>query len=283
MKSAPAARWRRAADWPGWRCRRGRWINRSAAWRDEVVSRGAGGIDAGRLTVIIARLFCPARRHPPPLNPPITCHAKMELDSLLKLVQIIVVDLVLAGDNAIVIGLVAAKFSPEQRRRVIFYGVGAAVLLRIVFAAVTVQLLQIIGILLAGGILLLWVCWKLWRDLRAPPQARPAADGAMDAGVDNAEGAPSTHRDPPMRSAIWQIVVADVSMSLDNVLAVAGIAEGHTLLLVFGLALSVALMAFAATLIANLLERHRWIGYVGLLMILYVALKMIYTGTLQLL
>jgi len=200
------------------------------------------------------------------------------LDSLLKLVQIIVVDLVLAGDNAIVIGLVAAKFSPEQRRRVIFYGVGAAVIMRILFAVVTVQLLQIIGILLAGGILLLWVCWKLWRDLRAPAEAKAQADAGPDAAA-----ADSKDRDPPLAGAIWQIVVADVSMSLDNVLAVAGIAEGHTLLLVFGLALSVALMAFAATLIANMLERHRWIGYVGLLMILYVALKMIYTGTLQLL
>jgi len=214
----------------------------------------------------------------------------MELESFLKFIQIVVVDLVLAGDNAIVIGLVAAKFAPEQRRKVIFYGVGAAVLLRIAFAAITVQLLQIIGILLAGGILLLWVCWKLWRDLRAPPEARelPAGDGALESNGDlDAAAAGDTtvaqRKDPPLGAAIWQIVVADVSMSLDNVLAVAGIAEGHTLLLVFGLALSVALMAFAATLIANLLERHRWIGYVGLLMILYVALKMIYSGALQLL
>jgi len=209
----------------------------------------------------------------------------MELDSLLKFIQIVVVDLVLAGDNAIVIGLVAAKFAPEQRRKVIFYGVGAAVLLRIVFAAITVQLLQIIGILLAGGILLLWVCWKLWRDLRAPAEAKtqPAGDGSAVAIADDGGAVPADKKDPPLAAAIWQIVVADVSMSLDNVLAVAGIAEGHTLLLVFGLALSVALMAFAATLIANLLERHRWIGYVGLLMILYVALKMIYSGTLQLL
>ncbi|MDD9810736.1 MAG: YjbE family putative metal transport protein [Gammaproteobacteria bacterium] len=210
------------------------------------------------------------------------------LDSLFKLGQIIIVDLVLAGDNAIVIGLVAAKFSAAQRRRVIFYGVGAAVLMRILFAVITVQLLQIIGLLLAGGLLLLWICWKLWRDLRAPPEAKAHGvdgDGNGDgdtAGAGNGKDATVTS-DPPLRSAIMQIVVADVSMSLDNVLAVAGIAEGHTLLLVFGLALSVALMAFAATLIANMLERHRWIGYVGLVMILYVALKMIYTGTLQLL
>lgn len=210
------------------------------------------------------------------------------LDSLFKLGQIIIVDLVLAGDNAIVIGLVAAKFSAAQRRRVIFYGVGAAVLMRILFAVITVQLLQIIGLLLAGGLLLLWICWKLWRDLRAPPEAKAHGvdgDGNGDgdtAGAGDGKDATVTS-DPPLRSAIMQIVVADVSMSLDNVLAVAGIAEGHTILLVFGLALSVALMAFAATLIANMLERHRWIGYVGLIMILYVALKMIYTGTLQLL
>jgi len=216
---------------------------------------------------------------------PRTRNANMDLESLFKFIQIVVVDLVLAGDNAIVIGLVAAKFSPQRRRRVIFYGVGAAVLLRIAFAAITVQLLQIIGILLAGGILLLWVCWKLWRDLRAPAEAKaaPAGDGAAVTVADDGGAVPAAKKDPPLGAAIWQIVVADVSMSLDNVLAVAGIAEGHTLLLVFGLALSVALMAFAATLIANMLERHRWIGYVGLLMILYVALKMIYSGALQLL
>ena len=202
------------------------------------------------------------------------------LEELIKLGQIILVDLVLAGDNAIVIGLVAAKFTAQYRRKVIFYGVAAAVLMRILFAIITVQLLQIIGLLLAGGLLLLWICWKLWRDLRAPqPESKPQPSnlGATNAGND------SRAEDPPLRNAIMQIVVADVSMSLDNVLAVAGIAEGHTLLLVFGLALSVALMAFAATLIANMLERHRWIGYVGLAMILYVALKMIYQGGLQIL
>jgi len=233
------------------------------------------------LSVIIARHSPGVRRRPSTANR----NANMELDSILKFIQIVVVDLVLAGDNAIVIGLVAAKFAPEQRRKVIFYGVGAAVVMRIAFAAVTVQLLQIIGILLAGGILLLWVCWKLWRDLRAPAEAKAATAGDGDAVAiaDDGGAVPADKKDPPLAAAIWQIVVADVSMSLDNVLAVAGIAEGHTLLLVFGLALSVALMAFAATLIANLLERHRWIGYVGLLMILYVALKMIYSGTLQLL
>ena len=203
----------------------------------------------------------------------------VNLEELIKLGQIILVDLVLAGDNAIVIGLVAAKFTAQYRRKVIFYGVAAAVLMRILFAIITVQLLQIIGLLLAGGLLLLWICWKLWRDLRAPqPESKPRPSNLGATNADN----DSRAEDPPLRNAIMQIVVADVSMSLDNVLAVAGIAEGHTLLLVFGLALSVALMAFAATLIANMLERHRWIGYVGLAMILYVALKMIYQGGLQL-
>ncbi len=196
--------------------------------------------------------------------------ALANLDSLLKLGQIIVVDLVLAGDNAIVIGLVAAKFTAEHRRRVILYGVGAAVVLRIAFAILTVQLLKIDWLMLAGGLLLLWICWKLWQDLRAPPPPASAATGQAAAN-------------PPMLASIMQIVVADLSMSLDNVLAVAGIADGHTVLLVIGLAIAVAFMTFAAAMIANILQKNPWIGYVGLAMILYVALKMIYRGGLQLL
>lgn len=194
-------------------------------------------------------------------------------EHLLKLIQIVFVDLVLAGDNAIVIGMVAGRFAPEYRRKVIFYGVAAAVILRIAFALVTVQLLQILGLLLVGGLLLLWVCWKLWRDLR---ETAPKAAEEAPAEVDPVEN-------PSMLSAIWYIVMADVSMSLDNVLAVAGIAEGHTAILVFGLALSVVLMMVAATLIADLLQKRRWIGYAGLLIILYVAIKMIVEGTLQIL
>ncbi len=200
-----------------------------------------------------------------------------DLEYLFKLAQIILVDLVLAGDNAIVIGLVAAKFTSAHRRRVIFYGVGAAVLLRIVFAVLTVQLLAIPGLLLVGGVLLLWICWKLWVDLRHPTPPPDESQLEIDVGETASEANPS------MRSSIMQIVVADLSMSLDNVLAVAGIAEGHTVLLVVGLAISVAFMTFAAALIANILQKHRWIGYAGLAILVYVSLKMIHAGSLQLL
>ena len=200
-----------------------------------------------------------------------------DLESLSKLGQIIFVDLVLAGDNAIVIGLVAAKFTSEHRRKVILYGVGAAVVLRILFAVITVQLLAIPGLMLFGGLLLLWICWKLWVDLRKPPTASPHHDSATESG----ESSDAKSANPSMASSIMQIVIADLSMSLDNVLAVAGIADGHTVLLVVGLAIAVAFMTFAAALIANLLQTNRWIGYVGLVMIFYVALKMIYHGALD--
>ncbi len=200
-----------------------------------------------------------------------------DFENLFKLGQIIFVDLVLAGDNAIVIGLVAAKFTAEHRRKVILYGVGVAVLLRIVFAVLTVQLLAITGLMLAGGLLLLWICWKLWVDLREPsPHTSALRHPEREDGVQDPPA------NPPLASSIMQIVIADVSMSLDNVLAVAGIADGHTTLLVVGLAISVAFMTFAAALIADLLQKNRWIGYVGLAMIFYVALKMIYHGSLQL-
>ena len=200
-----------------------------------------------------------------------------DFENLFKLGQIIFVDLVLAGDNAIVIGLVAAKFTAEHRRKVILYGVGVAVLLRIVFAVLTVQLLAITGLMLAGGLLLLWICWKLWVDLREPSPHTPALRHP-----EREDGVQDPPANPPLASSIMQIVIADVSMSLDNVLAVAGIADGHTTLLVVGLAISVAFMTFAAALIADLLQKNRWIGYVGLAMIFYVALKMIYHGSLQL-
>lgn len=197
------------------------------------------------------------------------------LGYLVKLVEIIFVDLVLAGDNAIVIGLVAAKFTREYRRKVILYGVGAAVVLRIVFALITVQLLAIKGLLLVGGLLLLWICWKLWKDLR-----EPAVPPQSPEDIAGGNSAPQTN--PPMLAAIGNILVADLSMSLDNVLAVAGIADGDSTLLVIGLALSVAFMTFAAAFIAQTLQKHRWIGYVGLLIIFYVSLRMIYDGYLQL-
>ena len=192
---------------------------------------------------------------------------------LSALLQVIVVDLVLAGDNAIVVGLVAAGLPAKDRARVIAIGIVAATLMRLGFAAVTVQLLQIVGLLLAGGLLLLWVAWKMWREIRAGREARDAPDGrAGEPGADRRE-APGR-----MRSAIVQIVVADVSMSLDNVLAVAGIARDHTWVLVVGLALSVAFMGLAATWIAHQLERRPWIAYVGLVIIFYVAMTMIFEG-----
>jgi len=197
------------------------------------------------------------------------------LDQVFKLGQIIFVDLVLAGDNAIVIGLVAAKFTAEHRRKVILYGVGVAVLLRIIFAVLTVELLAIKGLMAAGGALLLWICWKLWQDLRQSP-AQP-----LTGSVPDIDGQPAGN--PSMVSSIMQIVIADLSMSLDNVLAVAGIADGHRVLLVVGLTISVAFMTFAAAMIANTLQKNRWIGYVGLAVIVYVAVRMIIQGTLQIL
>jgi YjbE family integral membrane protein len=200
-------------------------------------------------------------------------------DAMVALLQVIMIDLVLAGDNAIVIGLAAAGLPREQRTKAILIGIAAATLLRIVFASVTTQLLQIVGLLLAGGLLLLWVCWKMWRELRTPAHAeREAAEAIANAGA-NVDGTIAAR--PPRKTfaqAAWQIVVADISMSLDNVLAVAGAAREHPYVLIFGLALSVALMGVAASLIARLLNRHRWIAYVGLAIVLYVALDMIYRG-----
>lgn len=198
-------------------------------------------------------------------------------DVLTALFQVILIDLVLAGDNAIVIGLAAAGLPQAQRTKAILIGIGAATLLRIVFAGLTTQLLQIVGLLLAGGILLLWVCWKMWRELRASTEHAQMAV---------AEGVPMTAEDgdvprKTLAQATWQIIVADVSMSLDNVLAVAGAAREHPWVLVFGLALSIAMMGVAASFIARLLQNHRWIAYVGLAVILYVAGDMIYRGTLE--
>lgn len=198
----------------------------------------------------------------------------------MALLQVIGIDLVLAGDNAVVIGLAAAGLPKELRGKAILVGIIAATVMRIGFALLTTQLLAIIGLLLAGGILLLWVCWKMWRELREGGHA--AEDAATEAvtGEDlNQDGvvAPSG-KQKTFAQAATQIVVADVSMSLDNVLAVAGAAHGHPTVLIIGLVLSVALMGFAATFVAKLLNKHRWIAYVGLALILYVSLKMIYDG-----
>jgi YjbE family integral membrane protein len=195
---------------------------------------------------------------------------------LQPLAMVLFIDVVLAGDNAVVVGMAAAGLPYDQRRQAIIWGIGAATILRIAFASVTVQLLQVVGIVLAGGVLLLWVCWKMYRELRAGGGHDEAEAAAPDGEADAAAAPRKT-----LRQAIMQIVVADVSMSLDNVLAVAGAAKEHPIILAIGLAISVVLMGVAASFIARLLDRHRWIGWFGLLIILYVALKMIYEGTHQ--
>ena len=198
-------------------------------------------------------------------------------EALAALLQVIMIDLVLAGDNAVVIGLATTGLPAEQRRRAILVGILAATGLRIAFAGVATQLLQVLGLLLAGGILLLWVCWKMWRELRA--QSRhgvPGDDAAADKGP--AAGRP---RRKTFAQATLQIIVADVSMSLDNVLAVAGAAREHPFILAFGLLLSVAMMGIAANLLGRLIQTHRWIAYLGLAVVLYVACEMIYRGALE--
>jgi YjbE family integral membrane protein len=204
-------------------------------------------------------------------------------EALAAFFQVIMIDLVLAGDNAIVIGLAAAGLPSEQRSKAILIGIIAATALRILFAGMTTQLLKLVGILLAGGILLLWVCWKMWRELRASEeQEGDDAEALIDYDI-NAGGTIVAHAPrKTLAQAAGQIVIADVSMSLDNVLAVAGAARDHPAVLIFGLGLSVALMGIAASFIARLLQNYRWIAYVGLAVIFYVAVEMIYRGTLEL-
>jgi YjbE family integral membrane protein len=200
-------------------------------------------------------------------------------EALTALLQVVLIDLVLAGDNAVVIGLAAAGLPADQRRRAIIVGIIAATALRIVFAGVATQLLQVLGLLLAGGVLLLWVCWKMWRELRE--QASSAGELALGhAGAGNSGLTQSPRK--TFRQAALQIVAADVSMSLDNVLAVAGAAREHPFILAFGLLLSVALMGVAADLLGRLLQKQRWIAYIGLAIIIYVAFEMIYRGSLEL-
>jgi YjbE family integral membrane protein len=183
--------------------------------------------------------------------------------------KVIMIDLVLAGDNAIVIGALAAGLPPADRKKVIALGMVAALVMRIAFALVVTQLLDVVGIRLAGGLLLLWVCWKMYRELK------PDTKVVLDDGT-IAHDAP-----PPAKTfwgAAWAVAIADLSMSLDNVLAVAGASKHHTEIMIIGLVLSVALMGIAANYIARLIERYHWIGWVGLLLILYVALEMIIVG-----
>ena len=200
-------------------------------------------------------------------------------EGMTALLQVIGIDLVLAGDNAIVIGLAAAGLPKELRARAILVGIIAATVMRIGFALITTQLLAITGLLLAGGVLLLWVCWKMWRELSVPHEDVAAAEEALANADLNADG--TIAGGAPRKTfaqAATQIVIADVSMSLDNVLAVAGAAHGHPTVLIVGLVLSIALMGLAASFIARLLSKYRWIAYVGLLIILYVALKMMWDG-----
>lgn len=200
-----------------------------------------------------------------------------------SLLQVILIDLVLAGDNAVVIGLAAAGLPSELRRKAVLIGIIAATVLRIGFALITTQLLSLGGgLLIAGGILLLWVCWKMYRELSVSDEEEGEATEAL-AGHDlNADGtiAGKAPR-KTLRQAVTQIIIADVSMSLDNVLAVAGAAQHHFEALVFGLALSVVMMGVAATFIARLLHRFRWIAWVGLVIILFVALRMVLEGAGQ--
>jgi YjbE family integral membrane protein len=201
---------------------------------------------------------------------------------LTTLAQVVMIDLVLAGDNAVVIGLAAAGLPDRQRKRAILIGILTATALRIVGATIATQLLQVLGLLLAGGILLLWVCWKMWRELHTTPGGHRGDDTLLkENAVGPSETAPSVPR-KTFGQATLRIVVADISMSLDNVLALAGAAREHPFVLGFGLLLSIALMALAANLIARLLQKHRWIAYIGLAIILYVACEMIYRGSLEL-
>lgn len=203
----------------------------------------------------------------------------LQSEMLSAFLQVIMIDLVLAGDNAIVIGMAAAGLPKDMRARAILIGIAAATVMRIGFALIATQLLAITGLLLAGGLLLLWVCWKMWEEIRV---SRKAHHDAMEAltgeDLDHSGAVAGTAPRKTMRQAVTQIVIADVSMSLDNVLAVAGAAHEHPGVLVFGLALSVALMGLASSWIAGLLNTHRWIAWIGLAVILYVALNMVYEG-----
>lgn len=185
--------------------------------------------------------------------------------NFIALLNITMIDLVLAGDNAIIVGLAASRVAPEMRTKVIFWGITAAVFLRIFFAAITVQLLAVIGLTLAGGLLLLFVCWKMYRQITT--------------GYDHTQAAAAPEKPMGFWSAVGLITLADVSMSLDNVLAVAGAAKGSTLVLVIGLAVAIVLMAVASRMIAGLLVKHPWITWIGLFIILWVALDMIYDGS----
>jgi len=204
-------------------------------------------------------------------------------EAIAALFQVVMIDLALAGDNAIVVGMAAAGLPQEQRTRAILLGMMGATVLLVLFAGITTQLLKLVGLLFAGGVLLLWVCWKMWRELQSSLKEEQEALEALTGYDINADGTIAGFAPrKTLGQAAGQIIVADLSMSLDNVLAVAGAAREHPIVLVFGLGLSVILMGVAASFIARLLQKHRWIAYIGLAVILYVALGMVYRGALEL-
>jgi len=201
-------------------------------------------------------------------------------EHILDFSQIVIADIILSGDNALIIGMAAAGLAPELRKKAILFGMVIAAVLRIVFAIVATKLLGIPGILFVGACLLFWVCWRLYQDLREGAEEHLHAADALEIAEDESQG----YTGPPRRtmlSALISITIADVSMSLDNVLAVAAIADGDTQKLVFGLGLAILLMAFAATMIMKLLTKYPWISWLGLVVLLYVASEMMYRGLLD--
>ena len=203
--------------------------------------------------------------------------AMISPDALIAFFKVVMIDLVLAGDNAIVIGMAAAGLPRHLRGKAILVGIAAATVLRILFAIVAIQLLKFIGLVLVGGFLLLWVCWKMWRELR---QSHDIPSCHNDDAQSNGETSSAAPHKTFAQAAI-QIVIADISMSLDNVLAVAGAAREHPMVLIFGLILSIALMGLAASFIAKVLNNYRWIAYVGLAIIVYVSIDMILRGGME--
>jgi YjbE family integral membrane protein len=202
----------------------------------------------------------------------------MELSSELStILQVIFINVVLSGDNAIVVGMAAAGAPLAIRHKVIFYGIGGAVLLRVLLSLLAVQFLQVVGLLLAGGILLLWVCWKLFREIRESAAEHAGTEALMEGGTEGV----AVESTKTLGEAMWQILVADVSMSLDNVLAVAGAARDHPYIMAAGLVLSVAIMGAAATFIARLLDKYRWLAWLGLFVIIYVAARMVWDGAAE--
>jgi len=202
--------------------------------------------------------------------------------AIAALFQVVMIDLALAGDNAIVVGMAAAGLPEHQRTRAIVLGMAGATALLVTFACITTQLLKLVGLLFAGGVLLLWVCWKMWRELLTTAGQHEDEEALSGIQV-NADGTAAGYAPrKTLAQAAGQIIIADLSMSLDNVLAVAGAAREHPGVLIFGLSLSILLMGVAARFIAGLLHRYRWIGYIGLAVILYVALGMVFRGAQEL-